>query len=245
MKKLRALALTVGVVTSVAALPTSSLAASNNLPYINEIKKLQPGVSQAELISSINEIAKNTGNTKEQIAKQILQELKKNDAKGIEESRKGIRAQGGGGGTVPVGPSSVGNIFYTASQTAYLNHGHVGMYSSKEKIVESVPGDGVRTKTAKERKVDKGDAVIKSVNTSSTNKQNAAKWALGRVGVDSYSYNFATNRHTSHYGAKNCSKLIWSAYQLNGKLDLDVDGGAGVYPRDVRDAKQTSVVRKI
>lgn len=88
--------------------------------------------------------------------------------------------------------------------------------------------------------------MVKSVNTTWQNKNDAAWRAKDRVGKDGYSYNFATNRNTTHYGAKNCSKLIWSAYKLNsGGLDLDKDGGAGVYPRDVHDAKQTSVVRYI
>lgn len=75
------------------------------------------------------------------------------------------------------------------------------------------------------------------------NKNDAAWWAKDRVGKDGYSYNFVTNRSTDHYGDKNCSKLIWSAYQINGGLDLDKDGGLGVYPRDVRDAKQTTIIR--
>lgn len=109
---------------------------------------------------------------------------------------------GASGGTVSVGNSNMGDFFYTGSYTAYLNHGHVGMYYSSNTIVESVPGDGVRTISTTSRKVDKGDAVVKSVNTSWQNKNDAAWWAKDRVGKDSYSYNFATNRSTTHYGAK-------------------------------------------
>ncbi len=167
----------------------------------------------------------------------------KNKAK--KEASKKMNTLGASGGTVSVGNSNMGDFFYTGSYTAYLNHGHVGMYYSSNTIVESVPGDGVRTISTTSRKVDKGDAVVKSVNTSWQNKNDAAWWAKDRVGKDSYSYNFATNRSTTHYGAKNCSKLIWSAYKLHGGLDLDKDGGAGVYPRDVRDAKQTSTIRNI
>ncbi len=57
--------------------------------------------------------------------------------------------------------------------------------------------------------------------------------------------NFANYRNTGHSGAKNRSKLIWSAFQLHGGLDLDVDKGFGVYPRDVRDDTQTSFLRQI
>ncbi|MBY0596507.1 hypothetical protein [Bacillus bingmayongensis] len=245
MKKLHALALTMGLMTSAVVVPTATFAESDDLPYLNEIKKMQPDLSTSELISSINEMAKNTGNTKEAITKQIYKELKADEAQGKKEANKKINTLGGSGGTVSVGNSNMGDFFYTGSYTAYLNHGHVGMYYNSNTIVESVPGDGVRTLSTTARKVDKGDAVVKSVNTTWQNKNDAAWWVKSRVGKDGYSYNFATNRTTGHYGAKNCSKLIWSAYQLNGGLDLDKDGGAGVYPRDVRDAKQTSVVRNI
>ncbi|GAB0167975.1 YiiX/YebB-like N1pC/P60 family cysteine hydrolase [Lysinibacillus sp. CTST325] len=202
---------------------------------------MQPDVSVEELISEINVIAENTGDTTENVAKQIYDELKQNELQGLKENRK----RGGSGGTVSVGTSTKGNFFYTDSQTAYLNHGHVGMYYASDLIVESVPNDGVRTIPTKFRLVDKGGACVKSVTTSTSNRNNAADWAYSRVGKDDYSYNFATNRTTSHTGAKNCSKLIWSAYMLNGNLDLDKDGGLGVYPRDVRDASKTKLVRNI
>jgi hypothetical protein len=44
---------------------------------------------------------------------------------------------------------------------------------------------------------------------------------------------------TGHVGAKNCSKLVWSAYLLKSGLDIDSDKGAGVYPRDIRNSSYT------
>ncbi|MBK5431785.1 hypothetical protein ACFVWC_17940 [Bacillus mycoides] len=245
MKKIHALTLTIGLITLAMAVPTATFAGSEELPHLSEIKKMQPDLSTSELLSSIDEMAKNTGNTKDAIAEQIYKELKADEALGTKEANEKVKTLGAGGGTVSVGNSNMGDFFYTGSYTAYLNHGHVGMYYSSNTIVESVPDNGVRTLSTTARKVDKGDAVVKSINTSWQNKNDAAWWAKDRVGKDGYSYNFATNRSTTHYGAKNCSKLIWSAYKLNGGLDLDKDGGAGVYPRDVRDAKQTSTIRNI
>jgi len=85
---------------------------------------------------------------------------------------------------------------------------------------------------------------VKSVSTTSAVKRDATNWAYSQIG-QSYSLNFMNNRNTGHTGAKNCSKLIWSAYLLNGGLDLDVNKGFGVYPRDIRDAKQTRFIRQI
>lgn len=243
-KQLLSTILAVGLLSS--SVP-SVFAAEKDMPYVNDILQMQPELSSSELLSNVNAIAKNTGDTKEAVLKQIHRELKEDIAQGVQEKSESgkIGTMGGSGGTVSVGNSAKGDFFYTASQTAYLNHGHVGMYYSSNTIVESVPDTGVRTISTTERKVDQGDAQVKSVTTSSTNRNNAANWAYSRVGIDAYSYNFVTNRQTSHIGDKNCSKLIWSAYQLNGNLDLDSDGGLGVYPRDVRDAPNTALIRNL
>jgi uncharacterized protein YycO len=229
-----------------AAFSVPSAFALNDTSYVDEILQMQPDLTSEELLSSVQTIAKNTGDTEEALVKQIYKELKNDQSKGNREKGTGeIGTMGSNGGTVPVGTSTKGNFFYTASQTAYLNHGHVGLYYMSSTIVESVPDTGVRTISTTLRKVDQGDAQVRSVSTSTANRDNAANWAYSRVGIDNYSYNFATNRTTSHYGDKNCSKLIWSAYKLNGGLDLDVNAGLGVYPRDVRDAPDTQLVRNI
>jgi len=153
------------------------------------------------------------------------------------------KVQGGGSANYIVGPSASGDFFYTPATTAFVNHGHVGLYYSSNTIVESVFPYGVRSISANVRMVEKG-AVVKSVSTTSTVKRNAANWAYSQIGQP-YSFNFMNNRNTGHMGAKNCSKLIWSAYLLYGGLDLDVNKGFGVYPRDIRDAKQTRFIRQI
>jgi uncharacterized protein YycO len=120
----------------------------------------------------------------------------------------------------------------------------VGIYYAKNSIVESMPKEGVRQYTATRKDVSPG-AVIQSVNTSDKKRKAAADWAFSRVGKDGYSSNFATNRLTSHYGNKNCSKLVWSSFILKASLDVDKDGGAGVYPRDIRDSSLTKTVKTI
>jgi uncharacterized protein YycO len=220
-----------------------SYANTNNLPYVNEILALQPNVSEKELLKDVESISKNTGDTQEAILEQLFKELKQDESQGLSERK--VQTRGGSGGTVTVGTGVKGQIYYTGSQTAYLNHGHVGMYYNAETVVESVPKVGVRNLHYLKRLVDKGDAQVKSVNTTTANRNAAADWANSRVGKDDYSYNFANNRNTSHTGDKNCAKLVWSAYKLKADLDLDKDKGSGVYPRDVRDAKDTTLVRKI
>lgn len=159
-----------------------------------------------------------------------------------EQFGKTVKGEGGAANYI-VGPSASGDFFYTPSSTAFVEHGHVGLYYSSNTIVESIFPIGVRSISANVKTVEKG-AVVKSVSTTDAVKQNAANWAYTQIGQP-YSLNFMNNRNTGHMGAKNCSKLIWSAYFLHGGLDLDVNKGFGVYPRDIRDAKQTRFIRQI
>lgn len=209
----------------------------------DEMLTIQPIVSFRELVLSkrMSEIKINVQMDKEmdrqnqwslEIAKQLAEQFGKTG-----------KAQGGGSANYIVGPSASGDFFYTPASTAFVNHGHVGIYYSSNTIVESIFPSGVRSISANVRMVEKG-AVVKSVSTTSTVKQNAANWAYTQIGQP-YSLNFMNNRNTGHMGAKNCSKLIWSAYLLHGGLDLDVNKGFGVYPRDIRDAKQTRFIRQI
>lgn len=49
---------------------------------------MQPDVSTQELISSINELANNTGNTKEAVSEQIYKELKADEEQGKKKQVK-------------------------------------------------------------------------------------------------------------------------------------------------------------
>lgn len=55
---------------------STSFASANSYSYLDEILSLQPDVSSEEMMSSVREIAKNTGETEEQILEQIYKELK-------------------------------------------------------------------------------------------------------------------------------------------------------------------------
>ncbi|WP_281215415.1 hypothetical protein [Bacillus altitudinis] len=207
---------------------------------LNFILEKNPGLEKEELMTDINKIVANQKKSEMEILEQIQIELKSQ-----ENTNKGeVTTLGNNKGTKIIGNSKKGNIYYTNADTWGLNHGHVGMYYKKTHIVESVPKVGVRSISAKKRKVEKG-AVVKSVKVATKKKNAAVDWGKGRIKKDGYSYNFATNRTTGHYGNKNCSKLIWSAFKLKAKIDIDKNGGLGVYPRDVRDSGYTKLVRKV
>lgn len=214
------------------------------------ILELQPGTTEKEILESAKLYAKENKMTTNEVLSLIHQELTADKEEGDRIAKKNGNEKtdevvifGGSAGAYTLPLSSKGNIYYTDSYTAYYNHGHVGMYSATDKIVEAVPGDGTRQIKYNARNVEK-NSIIQKVNVSSTPKTNAVNWAVSQVG-DSYSFNFATNRLTGHDGDKNCSKLLWSAFKLKANIDIDDNGGLGVYPRDITDSSYTSTIATI
>lgn len=218
-------------------IPFTVYATNTDDSLIDKILSLYP-VSNAELLEEIAQAAKMLNKSETDIAEQIYYELKAH-----EPSTHLVRISKGNGSTYALDPSSKGNIYFEPAGTFGIQHGHVGMYYSSSTLVESVPSDGVRKVSLANKKVDSGARIlaVKSQYASTTDKNNAANWAYSRVGKDAYSYNFATNRLTSCTGDKNCSKLVWCAY-IN-VVDLDKDGGLGVYPTDIRDSNKVTTLK--
>ncbi|QIW82524.1 hypothetical protein [Bacillus velezensis] len=216
---------------------------SYNSETVNYILKMNPNLAKKELIESVNDLVKQDNKTSNEILEEIKTELKKQEKLDKEEDKSNrMSTMGKNSGPKIIGSSSKGNVYYTPASTFGLPHGHVGMYYKGNQIVESVPKKGVRAIASSKRKVEK-NAVIQNVKVSSSKKNNSVNWGYSRVGKDGYSYNFATNRKSSHYGDKNCSKLLWSAFKLKAGIDMDKDKGLGVYPRDIRDSNYTKTIK--
>ncbi|MGW5982717.1 YiiX/YebB-like N1pC/P60 family cysteine hydrolase [Bacillus mycoides] len=245
-KKMLNVAMTAGLLAG-GFVPMTAYAEKSGVEiYLQEIVKLQPDVAPEQVLKEAETLAESQNMKVEEVLKAYLKEATNNTIEGQKETEKtneksDFQTLGGSGGVYTITNSTKGNIYYTPSQTAYLDHGHVGLYYLPDTIVESVPSTGVRTIKTSNRLVDAG-AVIQTVSTSTQNKENAVNWAYSEVG-EPYSYNFMNNRNTGHDGAKNCSKLVWSAFLLKANIDLDKDGGLGVYPRDIRDSGYTSTIK--
>ncbi|GAA1082694.1 hypothetical protein [Nocardiopsis metallicus] len=233
------LALALVVASSSAAWADVATVSEQNL---TEIVELQPGVSAEEMAEAISDFAAEDGLTEEEASEIVLAELRHQEVLAEEEAAE-AGLPGGEMGTMSVGkganklPAATrkGDLFYTPNT---IKTGHVGIFHSKTYIVESIPGTKVQKIHHRNRLVYK-NAVMQYVKTTQAKRDSAADWANSRVGKDKYSANFATNRKTGHTGAKNCSKLVWSAYLLKSGLDIDSDKGAGVYPRDIRNSSHT------
>ncbi|WJJ14464.1 YiiX/YebB-like N1pC/P60 family cysteine hydrolase (plasmid) [Prescottella equi] len=130
----------------------------------------------------------------------------------------------------------LGDIFYSYADTAAVNHGHNGIFVSKTQNIEAA-GLGKKTvlvDNAAGRQV--SSPTLSWVNTSQEIRQRAVDWAYTKLGT-SYNLHFAWNRKVEDE-QYNCSQLVWAAFMhaSYNDLDLDDDGGHGVYPRDIRDS---------
>ncbi|MBP3222386.1 MAG: hypothetical protein J6M18_00455 [Actinomycetaceae bacterium] len=67
------------------------------------------------------------------------------------------------------------------------------------------------------------------------NRNKAANRAKTYVGRAYNLKGFAFNKTAN--GKMNCSQLVWAAYKTATGIDLDGDGGHGVYPRDIKKSK--------
>lgn len=209
------------------------------------LKALETTLTLDEAKIIVANYATNTSLSVDEAEKQLTAELEskiKEDRS--EQMNQTHTTRGASSGKYKLSKSKyVGDVFYTPSSTLGIPHGHNGIYVKKDRIVESIPKTGVRNIAYNGRNVEK-NTVMQDVKVSQKKCTAAANWANSQVG-EKYSKNFATNRKTGKYGAKNCSKLVWSAYILKADIDIDKDKGAGVYPKDIRDSNYTHTYKTI
>ena len=103
--------------------------------------------------------------------------------------------------------------------------------------------------------LDTDDSCLLIVSTSSSNVSAAAAWPYNNVPVNTpYDYDFVNNKSDYYYvtdelgnvygpysegDAYNCSELVWKAYKKAASIDLDGNGGLGVYPNDIKNSSLT------
>lgn len=125
-----------------------------------------------------------------------------------------------------------------------MNHGHTGIYYSTRTIVEA-PGTGKKSRSASAKTLPVGKGAVKQyVKTSQAKRTAAANYAYTNLRGKAYNVNFAFNK--DRYGAKmNCSQLVWAAYIIKTRIDLDGNGGFGVCPYNIKDSKYTVTDRTL
>nr|WP_300336873.1 hypothetical protein [Actinomyces sp.] len=123
-----------------------------------------------------------------------------------------------------------GDVFYADSKVQ--PYGHVGIFGGTTWIVEA-PGPGKRStwEWTKDKRVVAGAKFI-WFKVSQSTQDAAADYAYRHLLNYPYNYKFFDNKelNPSHL---NCSQLVWLAYKKGAGIDIDGDGGPGVYPGDI------------
>ncbi len=141
-----------------------------------------------------------------------------------------------------------GDIFYSDAATGVgrvqYEHGHNGIFVNVEDTIQALdPEQGVRLVLGASSK-GVFNPIMEEVHTDDAKRAKAAAYARTRVG-SGYNKDFAFNRRDwkdGEAGTYNCSQLVWASYMnaSNAGIDLDKDGGWGVWPKDIRDSPWVS-----
>lgn len=196
-----------------------------------------PELTESALVNDVEVYSASTGVSVESVLRQASSE----SAQSIEatsSSKKGKR-------TKKIGNAKhKGDVFVTPAFTGGVNHGHTGIYSAKPTIVEA-PGTGKKSRStsASSYKVPKKSYKM-DVKISQTKRNKAGSYAYNKLRGKKYSANFAVNKKTGS-AKMNCSQLVWAAYKASVKIDLDGNGGLGVYPYNIKDSKHTHIYKTI
>lgn len=171
----------------------------------------------------------------------------------------GVQARSGSNETKRLPVATTGDIFFVDSNSAW---NHVGLYQSATVIVESMPADGVQfwsiyntesyqSPVQKAADGSNDSCILRVTSLSQDTRNNVAGWPDRNVPVGTpYDYDFFNNKADFYMvnigsldmpyyvtypesDAYNCSELVWKAFKNAAGVDLDNNGGLGVYPNDI------------
>ncbi|GAB3174664.1 hypothetical protein GCM10027059_47220 [Myceligenerans halotolerans] len=219
--------------------PAAAAADSSDLRRLVE---LTPGATQSQVVAAVKDVARTEGVTFDAAVDQALAETERATSEPSTVAGGGLRAAASsdpGGGDVLLGSAQRrGDVFWSPSSTAGVEHGHDGIYYTTSSIVEA-PGTGElsRLVSAAQRYVPEG-SLKQAVSATTAQRESAADYAHDAMLGREYNVIFWANK--SYDGAVNCSQLVWATYHATSGIDLDGNGGWGVYPNDIRDSSLTS-----
>lgn len=233
-------ALSVAVVTPAQASPKT----------FDGLLALNPGLTRAELNRSLDSATRASGQTREAViagavaeARQSLTAARPSTGRTVKLS--GNRPLSNGGGVLNLGSAAArGDIFVSPASTLFVQHGHTGIYSETNAVVEA-PGPGKKSRATSTAAYKVGSGSVKqSVGVSQSVRNAAANYAYANLRGKNYNLNFAFNRNA--YGSSmNCSQLVWAAYTIVAGIDLDANGGFGVYPYNIKDSGWTTTYQTL
>lgn len=242
--KLGAIAISATMVVVGGIFPTISYANQTEIPVeankISTIHLVNPELSDNEITTIIKDYA-----TEEGLSYENALSIFYNEA--VEEKTElanNIKSRANTKANQALGSANYkGDVFYSKAWTG-INHGHSGIYYNKANVIHAPgPGKSSKLQSAKDKLGLKGGIQIQYVNTSQANRDKAANYAYNKLRNKPYDTNFISNKKTTT--KLNCSGLVWNAYKKSVNIDLDKNGGLGVYPADIRDSSKTVTYKKL
>ncbi|MFB9776034.1 hypothetical protein [Brevibacterium otitidis] len=241
-----AVALSGGVPATAAESPASAHLSPQSPQALEKLENLNPGTSDQELMNGLSAYAAERGITLEQALQESLRESEESAQAASEGSSGGVSTYA----TRTLGAAKAkGDIFVSPASTLFIKHGHTGIYYTTGTIVEA-PGKKAGGKTLKSRSyaasklsVGKG-AVKQSVGVSTAKRKASANHAYSKLRGKPYNTSFAANKKVNG-STMNCSQLVWAAYKVGGRIDLDSNGGPGVYPYNIKNSKYTKTYKTL
>lgn len=197
---------------------------------------------KAELDEEINQLAESEDISFDAAVDLAVRDMPKEDVaylKSLASDRESSEAKGSKRRMVDLPTVGViGDVTYDPARTSGIKHGHNHIYVRTNWIVHA-PGPGRQSTSARIGNIKSGKGTrIMTVKSSRAKRQKAGRYADIRYKNRSYNYVFFSNKK-SDKGRLNCSQLVWFAYKRAAGIDLDGDGGPGVYPVDIRDSPKT------
>ncbi|MCL2483477.1 MAG: hypothetical protein FWF43_08725 [Propionibacteriaceae bacterium] len=217
---------------SLGAIQSPAFAATD---LLGELAALNPGVSTNELQSAVRIEAEKTGQSEMEVMAVALQEARVSAAAA---SGNAVRSSGGNT-TVILGDGAFpGDVFISPASTLFIEHGHTGIYYTTKMIVEA-PGPDKVSRSMYTATFSVGVGTVKQyVNVSYADGDKAGTHAYVNLRNKPYNNNFAMNKNITA-SSMNCSQLVWAAYMYTLNVDLDSNGGLGVYPYDIKNSPRT------
>ncbi|MBL0886724.1 hypothetical protein [Myceligenerans indicum] len=139
--------------------------------------------------------------------------------------------------------TQTGDVFYSPASTAGVQHGHSGIYYRTGTVVEA-PGPNRNSRSVSATSLKVCDNTYKQhVKRVYSERKSAGDRAYSKYRGKPYDLNFAFNKKN---GAEkvNCSELVWRAYRYSAAgISLDVNGGSGVYPVNIKNSGYTTTYK--
>lgn len=208
-----------GTIAASAAAPSAVPGLSPG--QVQDILTVNPGLTETQLIDDARHYAQRSGTSIEQVLAAAAI-----DAHTVVAAPQ-ARSSGGGSNILAPGRDD-GDMWYEEGVP-----GHVGIYTPGNNIVEA-PGTGFLSHETWFRNVTVPDGSHQITTVKSAEVQAvAARYASAHLVGLPYNLAFWNNKGTHHPRSVNCSQLVWIAYDASIALDLDYNGGLGVYPWDI------------